>query len=401
MLEIFTNAIIEKESITLFGTLDEKEQNISLRFPADNPTADKLRDIIYQKPTNVYGCKFLSNTTHFRGIGAVSNIEGVFFRAIKEDNFSQRYDTVSFSFTDIDKFFPLESFVTEVEKGEGGFSISRGKSDFHSFTLSNGALITIRSEYDGVFQSSKLYNLDITQTKMIKIIFPNKLSVEELLDSVVHVKQYFEFICKQEILLEKIDFTNSDKRSEKGKLISDNILIPKTHIKRIKEKPYKGTPEELIGGLDGWLSAFDTYKDVFAIWEKTIYNANVSQDDLFIWNCQAFELLCTLEPTIFAKANTKKAKNQTNPNLKNFMMASSEIYDLTPKLDTQYYADVKEVRDKLTHNNPQKIVTDEQKKNSYCLIRHFFDSTIEKILNISNCSHSLILTTHSKGTFSK
>lgn len=406
MIEVLTTAKIKDEHITLFGSLNEQDFTISLKCHAVQAASD-IGEVIYQRPSDlqvidmgghpysVYKCKFLDNRLSF-GASAVSAISGTFSRVIKERKMSQKYNMVSFRFKGIEKFFPLISFVTTEETGDGDFSISKGENVPLSHTFSDGTVVTVESRYQGTYQSSELYNLDISQVKVITIQVPQKKTVDDLLVLVSQVKQYFEFISDQEILLEKVCFCNCEEKHHHSELISDSILIPKTYIKPIKDNPYHGTQEELIKGLEGWLFSYGKYKEVFLIWEKTIYNVNVAPEDLFIWRCQAFELLCTLESTIYERAKKKTDKKQQEPNLKNFLSVSSNIYSILPNLHEQYYADVKLVRDKLTHHNPRKSITDDQKKNSYTLIKYFWISVLIQLLGITGISRSLCLTAHSK-----
>lgn len=178
----------------------------------------------------------------------------------------------------------------------------------------------------------------------------------------------------------------SDKPYRSSKLIFDTILQPKTFIKDIKNNPYPESTDALFSGLDGWLRNYDKYFDVIKIWQKSIYNINVAEEDLFIWRCQAFELLCTINTEIYDKAFSLKEEKQAYPNLKNFLMAVNDMYVILKDLDAKFFVDVKNVRDKLTHNNPKKTVSDLQKENSYRLINLFLIKTMGEVLNIKGVS---------------
>lgn len=84
-------------------------------------------------------------------------------------------------------------------------------------------------------------------------------------------------------------------------------------------------------------------------------------------------------------------KKQANPNLRNFLSAVNELYCFNPRLSNQYFKDLKEVRDKLTHNNPRKRISDVQEFNSYSLINYFFIKTFAKIMSIENIKSTLVL----------
>ena len=407
MIEILTTAKQNNENITLFGALDEKERTITLKYHVVDAAFEMLREIIYQPPTDiavvdmsgnmysVYNCKFLNNTLSFGG-DTVSSIKGRFSRVIKEREIAKSYNEVSFSFKGIEQFFSLESLVTTFDDNYKSFSIAQGEHTPLSHTMKNGMVISVESMFGGVIQGTNVYNLDISQTKVITVSFPAKKTVDDLLLIVFRIKQYFEFICEQELQIEKVSFCQSEDKYMKSVLVADPILTPKTYVRPVKDRPYIGTPDELIKGLDGWLSSFDKFKDVISIWEKTIYNVNVSQDDLFIWRSQAFELICTLEDAVYEKAQERMAPDQKEPNLRNFMSAVSSIYNLLPNIDVQYFGDAKEVRDKLTHHNPKKNITEDQKKNSYTLIKYFLVSIFVEIFGISGVSRSLILLSRTK-----
>ena len=144
-------------------------------------------------------------------------------------------------------------------------------------------------------------------------------------------------------------------------------------------------------GLNGWLREYEKCSEVINLWQKTIYNNNVLLEDLFLWKCQAFELLCSLYSGIYEKAKSFTGKNQANPNLKNYMSAVSSIYKLCETLDKKHYKDVKDVRDKLTHNNPMKTISEDQKKNAFSLIDYFLTKTIGVICEIDCISTNLML----------
>ena len=67
-------------------------------------------------------------------------------------------------------------------------------------------------------------------------------------------------------------------------------------------------------------------------------------------------------------------------------MAVNNMYVILKDLDVKFFADVKNVRDKLTHNNPKKTVSDLQKENSYRLINLFLIKTMGEVLNIKGVS---------------
>lgn len=85
-----------------------------------------------------------------------------------------------------------------------------------------------------------------------------------------------------------------------------------------------------------------------------------------------------------------KAKNQSDPNTRQYLAAANEIYQIA-EIDKAYFMDVKDVRIFLTHYNPKKKVSDKQKKNSYMVIYRFFVATFAKVVGIKCSTPSMIL----------
>lgn len=218
---------------------------------------------------------------------------------------------------------------------------------------------------------------------MIRLKCTTQKSIDELLELVDKTKKYFEFVLKQEILLTDIHFCDCETRYRSSKLIYDPILRAKTFVEEIKDRPYPESIDVLVSGLDGWLNNYDKYYDVIKLWQKSIYNINVSHEDLFIWRCQAFELLCTINKEIYDSAYSLRNPKQPYPNLNNFLTATNNLYDFFKGLDVKYFVYVKDVRDKLTHNNPEKTITAAQKENSFSLIEFFLIKTLCKTMSIN------------------
>ena len=211
-----------------------------------------------------------------------------------------------------------------------------------------------------------------------------------MLVSVEKIKTFFEFILKQEITICLIEFVNTPTGGySRGILLYDTLLYKKTNNNLTALNSYRGSNDDLFNGLIEWIRQYDKYYQVIEIWKKTIYNSHISKEDLFLWRCQAFELLCIINPLIKDKSISLKAKKQANPNLKNFLTAVSDIYKISTHLDSRYFRDLKDVRDKLTHNNPHKKISEDQKSNSYDLIEHFFVKTFSKVNNIKGMSTAL------------
>lgn len=401
MLDVLTTVRIKETSVTLFGKIDTKESTIELKFPlTSGELAEVSRDIIYSPKMNIqlfdmmahsysmYGCKFFQSRVTFAST-TVSVIKGKFDRLIQERRINCTYNSVSLCFSGIEKLFPFEPFETNWNDQTGEITFSKKEQTIETFSLHGNIECSVKSVLDGVFESNTLYNLDIKQNKAMVLTFQEPQSIDYLLSIVTKVKQFFEFMLKQEILITDIQFANTDFEHRSSKLVCDPILHPKTIIKAVTDNPYNYTHETLFAGLDGWLENYDEYCDVIGLWQKTIYNTSVSLEDLFIWRCQAFELLCSINTQIIEKANL--LKKQQNPNLINLIEAVNSIFKIFENLDESFYKDLKNVRDKLIHNNPKKVVTQTQKENSYTLIEFFLIKTMCEIFSVKGISVSLFL----------
>ena len=407
MIDAMVTISVNGELLTMFGTVCEADKSISLNYRIYSKAIDDLNLLYHPKVDfpivdtgvnqySVYGCKFLTQSTSL-GTGTV-HLEGTFTRLLKERQLGCEYDSVRFRFDGIEQIFPLEKFSTQDEAENQLLTFTKEQSVKIEYLLPDSIQCSVESEFIGTKSSSHMYDLHLTQNKVITCHFPEKRSIDIILSYVDKIKKYFEFLLQQEIKLSKIVcFNQASPGLERAVVLADSILDPKTFIKKIKEKPYRSSIDDLFVGLIGWLQEYEKYRGLIDIWQKTIYNTNVSEDDLFIWRCQAFELLCTINSEIYTKALSYKDKHQSNPNLKNFLTAIKNLYDIV-KVDNTYFRDVKDVRDKLTHNNPKKSVSETQKKNSREVINMAFLKTYSKIANITGIPSSMILSPTSEKT---
>ncbi len=395
MIDVITNVTYKEQNITLFGKINEVEQDFELNcLMQDISIRNFYNTLIYSLPSNLvvldikahsyvmYDCRFTRSTLSISN-ASVMTIKGYFSRLVKENEVDKKYDTVIWSFDGLEHFFSLESFDTEFESDGLNLKFIKPKTKIQKIELANGVIGEILSDYTGLLRSTKLYNLSVEQRKVIKLLFKDKVSKEDIDKEILKVKKYFEFITKQELKINCVIYKNENPIDNyDGTLISDSMLQTKTIVKKLKEKPFRGGDENLFAGMKAWTEQFDSYQDVIDIWQKTIYNSNVTRTDKFIWFCQAFELLCTINSKIYEKAIQNKDSTQRYPNLKNFLCATNELFNIWDGISTEHFKDVKVVRDKLTHNNPDKIVTDTQKENAYQIIELFFIKTIEALLGI-------------------
>ncbi len=395
MIDVITKVKSKDKEIVLFGKVCEENKSVQLNTLIDNLEVDEFcKGIIYQPPCDIlvldttaqsyvlYNCKFFKNTLSISQAG-VTSLFGKFDRLVKEIEINKQYDTALFTFEGIEKIFPLEKFETEFEGESGILKFIKEKSIKYGCELLESLSCEVVSDIKGAVKSIKLYEPQIKQKKVIKLTFKDKKSKDEIIEKILQVKKYFEFLVRQELKISDIVFKNENPLDHyNGYLLCDDILEPKTKIKPLIDNPYRDSFDNLFVGLKGWMNNFEFYSEVIKIWQKTIYNLNISNDDKFIWYCQAFELLCTLNTEIYEKAKTLKATNQEHPNVKNFLQATRDLFDICKGLDDKHFQNVKNVRDKITHNNPKKIITQTQRENALQLIEFAFFDTMEQIMNI-------------------
>lgn len=402
MLEVFTTAYVDNQSFPLFGRIDERGGKIWLNCQTHNKAAnDFAREIMYQKKMDIQmldtdgkayrvcGCKFISVRRHLVK-AQIANIEGEFERLIQEDESDAEYDMVWFSFTSIDELFSYERFETKLESEGNALCFTKERRRVLECEFTDGIRCFVQSSFKGIKRSVSLHNLDVKQRKMIRLEFSDKKSVDDILSYVIKIKSYFEFILQREIGIEHVMFRNAEA-SGGSKLIYDPILIPMTRIRECKsDNHFEETA--LIDGLKSWMNCYDDYRNAIKIWQKTIYNQSVTEEDLYLWRCQTFEIICTITKEIYEKSKSYMGQRQTSPNIRNILEAVSDIYKVTTFEEKEvYFADAKRVRDKLTHNNPAKTISEVQRSNSFRLIDFIIKVIMSRIIGIPPIPASLAL----------
>ena len=397
MIDIVTSFTVSKDGhedeIICFGKLDETAREIELHYELNSVGSVLMRAedfwgrrlLLSVKSTDaqiyiVYGCFFSQQTLSLSSSG-MGTLTGHFESLIKQESPFEKYHSTSFSFVDIEKIFPLINFQISTTDYYGPVSISRPALAQEQHTINDTLSAAIISHFNGL-PSDSCTEIHINQNKYITINSETEKTAIELLDLLSSIKQYIEFLCSQEIQLRNISFSSKkDTGYSLAEVVTAPLLIPNTFVKKIDSNPYRQSEEDFFAGLQGWLENNEKYKRVLEIWKKTIYNTNVSDEDIFVWRCQAFELLCALTDEIKDEAYSNLAPDQSNPNVRNYLTVVSSRYDIA-KSSSAYFSDVKDVRDKLTHNNPKKTVTEDQIKNAYGLINHFLIATIAMIMGI-------------------
>lgn len=397
MIDIVTSFVVHKDGhedkIICFGKLDETARRIELHYELNSIGSVLMRAedfwgrklLLSAKSTDaqiyiVYGCFFSQQTLTLSSSG-MGTLTGHFESLIKQKSPIEKYLSATFSFADIEKIFPLISFQVSTSDYNGPISIFRPALDQEQYPIDETLSAMINSQFKGI-PSDLCTEVHISQRMYITVNSGTEKTALEFLELLSRIKQYIEFLCSQEIQLLDIRFSSEKQPGfYLAEVITAPIMIPKTFVKKIDSNPYRKSKEDFFAGLHGWLENIEKYGRVIEIWNKTIYNTNVSDEDIFMWRCQAFELLCALTDKIKEEAYNNLAPDQSNPNLRNYLAVVSSKYDIA-KSFTQCFSDVKDVRDKLTHNNPKKTVTEDQIKNAYGLINHFLVATIAKLMGI-------------------
>ena len=89
--------------------------------------------------------------------------------------------------------------------------------------------------------------------------------------------------------------------------------------------------------------------------------------------------MCQNDKDIYSKAlENAKEKNtkSTYPNLSDYLKTVEDIIDFKFTNRHKYYKNIVKVRDKLTHNNPKKNITEVEKDESFRLIEYFYLSIV-------------------------
>lgn len=393
MIDILAKLSVNNDIVTMFGKINLKEKKIELNCHlSDFPSAIiNNRAMFYSlistatftdtesKHYTAYGVAFYKSQMSLLNNGVLTII-GSYKRLIRELEPDQKYICACFSFDCIEQLFHYDKF--ETERSQEKLTISKSETSHIEQQLSGVLSCNVDSILHGVISSTHMYHINLKQDKRISLHSKKMLSMDEWIEIIKKMKHYFEFVLNQEIRIRDVSFLCDISRPDKTSvMIDDELLSAKTFVKAIDENSYHGTEHELLEGLMGWMSNYDKFSRVVTIWLKTIYNLNISDEDRFIWEAQAFEAFCEINESINTKANKLKAKNQAFPNLKNYLYAVQEEYGFDSMYEP-YYKDVKDVRNCYTHNNPDLKVLERQEKNSYKLIHYFFRRCIAKEFGI-------------------
>lgn len=316
-------------------------QRVEIVIPFTSTKSLEVADFLYTKRFNsivivdgigqeftAYECIFISKTTRIDTI----TVLGQYKTLIKGKNIPKA-GVISFHFEGLEHFFyQFSEFQT--------LGLSPREN---SWSLLNN---------DGVVELvTKIRDVDC---------------IDALIAPLVKVREYFEFLIDKEIYVDQAVYLDEDGTSIE--ILNDRLLMSQNDC-LVNEKSIE-KPEAILKGINQWLFHYELYKKVIRIWRKTIYNRQVSDEDVFIWRCQSLELLCTLhEPLLVeAKRRIRNPKQNPNPNLSHFLEALNTKRKFI-ECDKCYFNDAKHVRNVYTHYNPEKQVSERQWRNSSHLIK--------------------------------
>lgn len=233
---------------------------------------------------------------------------------------------------------------------------------------------------EGYSQNKNEWKVCKDSNKIVVYTFvDDMITIENLLLQVTKVREYFEFLVNKEIAVDQVVY--SDGAGISIEILNDTFLVSKNIC--VFDKVSLKRPNEILNGLNAWISSYELYKEVISIWRKTIYNRYVSEEDIFIWKCQSIELLCTLYEPLFVESKNfiQNPKQQSSPNLKNFLEALNKKYNFI-KCDKVYFDEVKKVRNVYTHYNPKKHVSEREWWNASHLIGIALDAALQYVFKM-------------------
>jgi hypothetical protein len=350
------------------------------------------------KSYSLYNCHITSISQHFSKTALVATVMITFKLAVRQDAFDIMYKSCSFTFPSIEKIFPLTPFHVSLPNSDGNnLTIEKKLEVCESKEITPSFSFKAESSYDGISSSDKQFDISIKQSKYIYLDFNQDMALKDIIDTVRLVKEYFELIYRSEIHIFDISLNYEDL------MRGDKILFSDFDCIEVVSHPnagfqFRGGYDEIVSGLIGWCKYYDQFKIGISIWQKQIYNTRVDREDSILWNGQAIEALCEHHSELYGIAKAiaveraqKDGQKPREPNLIDYLTAVNKQFPELGETFVRFFADAKKVRDKLTHNNPNKQVTERQIKNTVALLEHFSTRLISYIIGLKGIIRGCVL----------
>lgn len=394
----------DKNSVLdIFGRIDETRREIVLHYEMksigvvqlEHPDFERILHTFMVTSTDastyfVCGFRIFEHTVHFSHF-CMGTIKGRFESLIQHPPRELKFSKLSFSFQGIESLFPMIEIGVKTDEARDTAIIYEPEDTSSEIAINETMKGAVKSVFQD-FPHSNCTDIHVTQAKTIEVSFDSEQSIEELMQVLWMVKHYIEFLLSQEIRLFNIQFFGKSL-NDTAKVVADPIMITNTPIREVDTRAYPYSEKTFFEGLGGWLKNYDKYGRVIEIWLKTIYNAKVSPEDIYIWKCQAFELFCELTETIKAHGYSQLEPRQSYPNLRNYLISISSLYGIISNIATNNascFMDAKDVRNDYTHHNPNKPVTDTQVRNATAIINHCLPAIMSKVIGFQ-CNLPLLM----------
>jgi len=350
------------------------------------------------KHYSLYRCYFSNYRESFSDGELVVTVRVYFDLAIKQRNLYTTYYGCSFTFQNIEKLFPLNEFDINLRgKKVEKIEIDLMREAPICASLCEGVSLRIESEYTGLHRGDQIYSMNIGQSKRVDLTFNNAQNLDYILQLLKQLKEFFELCLLCDLQLCDVRL-GTDTSHYSDKIVWSSLYICEGAVFREDALSFFGTSDNIICGLQGWIKNYQTFQLGISIWQKQIYNTRIDQSDIILWNGQAIEAICEQYSPLFEIAK-KHADNRAvqagkrsagSPNLVDYLHAINE-YSQAGDSYTNHFMDAKKVRDKLTHNNPQKTVSQKQLRNTELLLAFYVQKAVFSIIGLKGFARAPFL----------
>lgn len=350
------------------------------------------------KHYSLYRCYFANYRESFADGELVVTVKVYFDLVIKQRNLDTTYCGCSFTFQNIEKLFPLNEFDINLcgEKVEK-IEIDLMREAPVCASLCEGVSLRIESEYTGLHRGDQICSMNIGQTKRVYLTFSDAQKLDYILQLIKQLKEFFELCLLCELQLGDVRLGTGASR-DRDKIVCSPLYVCDGAAFCEDALSFYGTSDNIISGIQGWIKNYQTLQLGMSIWQKQIYNTRIDQSDLILWNGQAIEAICEHYTPLFGKAKKHAEsravqagkKSAGSPNLVDYLHAINE-YSQSGDSYTNHFMDAKKVRDKLTHNNPQKTVSQNQLKNTELLLAFYVQKALFSIIGLQGFKRAPLL----------